>query len=243
MIAKQRNKKTEPGMEQLTTQSVGYYVDNQVFYNPFLAFLHAAHNTPNESVKFSCYDSAFKTIDWTVEPIESIRDLVDARTKQLAQRYDKIILAFSGGTDSITVYNSFVRQNIFIDEIIISYSSYTNAHPIANADWLLKNHPDKNTRITVLNRNDPQYYTKFKNENWVLENSGNLGYFNLSAPGAYFYRHCVDSWGNTNWAMIIGYEKPNIIRENNKWLAVHLDKVIKPSLSYPNLEYFFLSQH
>ena len=60
MIAKQRNKKTEPGMEQLTTQSVGYYVDNQVFYNPFLAFLHAAHNTPNESVKFSCYDSAFK---------------------------------------------------------------------------------------------------------------------------------------------------------------------------------------
>ena len=241
MIAKQRNKKTELGMEQLTTQSVGYYVDNQVFYNPFLAFLHAAHNTPNESVKFSCYDSAFKTIDWTVEPIESIRDLVDARTKQLAQRYDKIILAFSGGTDSITVYNSFVRQNIFIDEIIISYSSYTNAHPIANADWLLKNHPDKNTRITVLNRNDPQYYTKFKNENWVLENSGNLGYFNLSAPGAYFYRHCVDSWGNTNWAMIIGYEKPNIIRENNKWLAVHLDKVIKPSLSYPNLEYFFLT--
>lgn len=228
-------------MDKLTTQSVGYHVDKQVFYNPFLAFLHAAHNTPNETVKFICYDSVFKSLDWTVEPTESIRDLVDARTRQLAQRYDKIILAFSGGTDSITVYNSFVRQNIFIDEIIISYSSYTNAHPVANADWLLKNHPDKNTIITVLNRNDPQYYTKFKNENWVIENSGNLGYFNLSAPGAYFYRHCVDSWGNTNWAMVIGYEKPNIIRENNKWLAVHLDKVIKPSLSYSNLEYFFLT--
>lgn len=228
-------------MEKLTTQSVGYHVDNQVFYNPFLAFLHAAHNTPNETVKFVCYDSVFKNLDWTVEPTESIRELIDARTRQLAQRYDKIILAFSGGTDSITVYNSFVRQNIFIDEIIISYSSYTNAHPVANADWLLKNHPDKNTIITVLNRNDPQYYTKFKNESWVLENSGNLGYFNLSAPGAYFYRHCIDSWGNTNWAMVIGYEKPNIIRENNKWLAVHLDKVIKPSLSYSNLEYFFLT--
>jgi hypothetical protein len=240
--AKQKNKKkAEQGMEKLTTQSVGYHVDKQVFYNPFLAFLHAAHNTPNETVKFVCYDSVFTNLDWTVEPTESIRELIDARTRQLAQRYDKIILAFSGGTDSITVYNSFVRQNIFIDEIIISYSSYTNAHPVANVDWLLKNHPDKNTIITVLNRNDPQYYTKFKNENWVLENSGNLGYFNLSAPGAYFYRHCVDSWGNTNWAMIIGYEKPNIIRENNKWLAVHLDKVIKPSLSYSNLEYFFLT--
>ena len=228
-------------MEKLTTKSVGYHIDNQVFYNPFLAFLHAAHNTPNETVKFVCYDSVFKNLNWSVEPTESIRDLIDARTRQLSQRYDKIILAFSGGTDSITVYNSFVRQNIFIDEIIISYSSYNNAHPVANADWLLKNHPDKNTIITVLNRNDPQYYTKFKNENWVLENSGNLGYFNLSAPGAYFYRHCVDSWGNTNWAMVIGYEKPNIIRENNQWLAVHLDKVIKPSLSYPNLEYFFLT--
>ena len=228
-------------MEKLTTQSVGYRVGPQVFYNPFLAFLHAAHNTPNETVKFVCYDDVFQNLDWTVEPTESIRDLIDARTRQLAQSYDKIILAFSGGTDSITVYNSFVRQNIFIDEIIISYSSYTNAHPVANADWLLKNHPDKNTIITVLNRNDPQYYTKFKNESWVLENSGNLGYFNLSAPGAYFYRHCVDSWGNTNWAMVIGYEKPNIIRGNNQWLAVHLDKVIKPSLSYPNLEYFFLT--
>jgi len=228
-------------MENLTTQSVGYCVDNKIFYNPFLAFLHGAHNSPHDTPKFVCYDSIFKSLDWTVEPSESIRELIDARTRQLAQRYDKIILAFSGGTDSITVYNSFIRQNIFIDEIIISYSPYTEAHPVANADWLLKNHPDKLTRITVLNRNDPQYYTKFKNEDWVLENSGNLGYFNLSAPGAYFYRHCVDSWGNTNWAMIIGYEKPNIIRENNQWLAVHLDKVIKPSLSYPNLEYFFLT--
>jgi len=228
-------------MEELTSQSVGYRVDNKIFYNPFLAFLHGAHNSPHVSPQFVCYDSVFKKLDWTVEPPESIRELIDARTRQLAQRYDKIILAFSGGTDSITVYNSFIRQNIFIDEIIISYSPYTDAHPVANADWLLKNHPDKLTRITVLNRNDSQYYTKFKNEDWVLENSGNLGYFNLSAPGAYFYRHCVDSWGNTNWAMIIGYEKPNIIRENNQWLAVHLDKTIKPSLSYPNLEYFFLT--
>lgn len=228
-------------MEELTSQSVGYRVDNKIFYNPFLAFLHGAHNSPHVSPQFVCYDSVFKKLDWTVEPPESIRELIDARTRQLAQRYDKIILAFSGGTDSITVYNSFIRQNIFIDEIIISYSPYTEAHPVANADWLLKNHPDKLTRITVLNRNDSQYYTKFKNEDWVLENSGNLGYFNLSAPGAYFYRHCVDSWGNTNWAMIIGYEKPNIIRENNQWLAVHLDKTIKPSLSYPNLEYFFLT--
>lgn len=228
-------------MDALTTTSVGYQVDGKTFYNPFLAFLHGAHNTPNENPKFICYDSVFKDLDWTDEPAETVRELIDARTRQLAQKYEKIIISFSGGTDSVTVYNSFVRQNIFIDELIISYSPYTNAHPVENANWLIKNHPDKNTRITVLNRNDPQYYSKFNNESWVLENSGNLGYFNLSAPGAYFYRHCVDSWGNTNWAMIIGYEKPNIIRENNKWHAVHLDKVIKPSLSYTNLEYFFLT--
>ena len=228
-------------MDNLKTTDVGYNVDGRTFYNPFLAFLHGAHNTPHETPKFVCYDSVFKDLNWTVEPDESIRELIDTRTRQLAQRYDKIILAFSGGTDSITVYNSFVRQNIFIDEIIISYSPYTDAHPVANADWLVKNHPDKNTRITVLNRNDPKYYTKFESENWVLENQGNLGYFNLSAPGAYFYQHCCDNWGYTKWCMVIGYEKPNIIRENNQWLAVHLDKVIKPSLSYPNLEYFFLT--
>ena len=228
-------------MDKLKTTDVGYQVDGKTFYNPFLAFLHGAHNSPHDTPKFVCYDSVFKDLNWTVEPTETIRELIDARTRQLAQRYDKIILAFSGGTDSITVYNSFIRQNIFIDEIIISYSPYTDAHPVANADWLVKNHPDKNTQITVLNRNDPKYYTKFENESWVLENQGNLGYFNLSAPGAYFYQHCCDNWGHTKWCMVIGYEKPNIIRENNQWLAVHLDKVIKPSLSYPNLEYFFLT--
>lgn len=228
-------------MDKLKTTDVGYQVDGKTFYNPFLAFLHGAHNSPHDTPKFVCYDSVFKNLDWTVEPKETIRELIDTRTRQLAQRYDKIILAFSGGTDSITVYNSFVRQNIFIDEIIISYSPYTEAHPVATADWLIKNHQDKRTKITVLNRNDPKYYTLYKSQDWVLENQGNLGYFNLSAPGAYFYQHCNDQWGNTNWAMIIGYEKPNIIRENNKWVAVHLDKTIKPSLSYPNLEYFFLT--
>lgn len=228
-------------MEKLRTTDVGYQVNGKKFYNPFLAFIHGAHNSPHDTPKFVCYDNVFNTLDWTVEPKESIRELIDTRTRQLAQRYDKIILAFSGGTDSVTVYNSFVRQNILIDEIIISYSPYTEAHPVITADWLIKNHHDKRTKITVLNRNDPKYYTIFKNEGWVLENQGNLGYFNLSAPGSYFYQHCSDQWGNTNWAMIIGYEKPNIMREKNQWLAVKMDKVFKPSFSYPNLEYFFIT--
>ena len=227
--------------EENKKELVGYRIDGTTFYNPFLAFLHGAHNTPYENPKFVCYDSVFKDLDWTKEPTESVQELIDARTRQLAQRYEKIIIAFSGGTDSVTLYNSFVRQNIFIDELIISYSPYTEAHPVTTADWLIKNHPDKRTRITVLNRNDPQYYTKFDNESWVLENTGNLGYFNLSAPGSYFYQHCSDTWGNTNWCMIIGYEKPHILRENNQWLAVHLDKVVKPSFGYSNLEYFFLT--
>jgi len=227
--------------EKNKKDSVGYHIDGTTFYNPFLAFLHGAHNKPHDTPNFVCYDDVFKKLDWTQEPSESVRDLIDARTQQLSKTYQKIILAFSGGTDSITVYNSFIRQNIFIDEIIISYSPYTEAHPVANADWLIKNHPQAHTKITVLNRNDPKFYTLYTDDKWILENQGNLRYFNLSAPGPYFYQHCEDTWGNENWCMIVGYEKPHILRENNQWLAVHLDKVVQPSLSWPRVEFFFVS--
>jgi hypothetical protein len=228
--------------EENKKESMGYHIDGNTFYNPFLAFLHGAHNAPNEHPKFVCYDSVFKDLDWTKEPRESVRELIDARARQLAQRYEKIIICFSGGTDSVTLYNSFVRQNIFIDEVIIHYSRYTTgAHPVSVADWLIKNHPDKRTRITVLNKNDPRYYTKFDNDRWVLENQGSCNYFFLTSNSPYIYQHCSDTWGNTNWVTIFGYEKPHILRENNQWVAVHLDKVVKHGLGYSNLEYFYIT--
>jgi hypothetical protein len=220
---------------------IRYSIDGKDFYNPFLAFLHGAHHSPHETPIFAFHDEVFGKIDWTQEPAESLTELIDSRARQISQKYKRIVLAFSGGTDSITVYNSFVRQNIFIDEIIISFTPNSEAHSIKNVSWIMKNHNDKRTKITVLDRNQSEYYTLYDNKEWVLQNYGQFRRFELGAPGPYFYRHCHDSWGNENWCMVIGYEKPHILRDNNNWFAVHLDKVFHPGLYWPRLEFFFIT--
>ena len=220
---------------------IGYKINGKIFYNPFLAFLDGAHHSPHEIPKFFIHDDIFKNINWTKEPEESLRDLIDLRARIITQKYEKIILCFSGGTDSVTAYNSFMRQNIFIDEIIITFTPKSEAHSVKNISWLLKNHKDKRTKITVFNRNDPKFRSCFDNEEWVLQNHGQFrDVFELTVPGG-VYNHCNDSWGNKNWCMVIGYEKPHILREKNQWLAVHLDKVFAPGLNWPRIEFFFIT--
>lgn len=68
----------------------------------------------NESV-FNCYD-------WTQEPAESLSELYRQRAQQLRDQYDYIVLTYSGGADSTTVLNSFVNNDIKLDEVV----SYVN---------------------------------------------------------------------------------------------------------------------
>lgn len=64
----------------------------------------------NEAV-FSCYD-------WTREPTESITELYRRRAQQIRDRYEYVILMFSGGADSETVLRSFLDNDIKLDEVV-----------------------------------------------------------------------------------------------------------------------------
>jgi len=60
----------------------------------------------------------YDKFDWSKEPIESFQELCKLRAQQLRDSYDYIILYHSGGSDSTTVLNSFLRNKIPLDEII-----------------------------------------------------------------------------------------------------------------------------
>lgn len=68
----------------------------------------------------SKYGRTYDEVDWTKEPIESLSTLSYQRALQLRYKYSYIILYFSGGSDSTTVLNTFVNNNIPIDEIVIN---------------------------------------------------------------------------------------------------------------------------
>lgn len=96
-----------------------YRVGNQIFLNKFQAASEAYRS--NQEIYFNLYESAFDQADWTIEPAESWDTLLDLRAQQIASKKRPIILSFSGGTDSYTIYKVFERNNIHISAIFLRY--------------------------------------------------------------------------------------------------------------------------
>jgi hypothetical protein len=68
-------------------------------------------------------EAVFSSYDWTVEPGETLPELYRQRAQQIRDRYDYIILWWSGGADSETVLQTFLKNDILIDELA-TFSNY-----------------------------------------------------------------------------------------------------------------------
>jgi hypothetical protein len=80
------------------------------------------------------HDEVYSSYDWTKEPQSSLLDLYKRRAEQIRQKYDHVVVCYSGGADSHTVLNSFVNNNIHIDEILCYYGSVSAQDKWFNAE-------------------------------------------------------------------------------------------------------------
>ena len=67
-------------------------------------------------------DSVFDCYDWTVEPTESLQELYRQRAQLIRDRYDYVVLFYSGGADSTNILQTFLKNDIKLDEIAQFYS-------------------------------------------------------------------------------------------------------------------------
>jgi hypothetical protein len=104
----------------MNNDRLGYYrVGFKKFYNKTLALLEN-HRTGYE-VEWIFNDNVYDFIDWT-KPIEThLLDLYKQRAQQLRDKYDYLVLYFSGGADSTNILHAFVDNNIFLDEIVMQF--------------------------------------------------------------------------------------------------------------------------
>ena len=79
-------------------------------------------NKTGEQVEWHFNDEIFDHVNWQHEPESSLWDLYTIRAQQLREKYDYLVLMYSGGADSHNILNVFVRNNIHLDEI----AQYTN---------------------------------------------------------------------------------------------------------------------
>lgn len=102
-----------------------YQVGDFRTYSKFEAI--EQHAKTNKKFQWNFNDTVYASCDWTHEPEESLSELYRQRAQQLREQYDHLVLWFSGGADSTNILNSFINNNIKLDEVA-SFVNYEATH-------------------------------------------------------------------------------------------------------------------
>lgn len=96
-----------------------YQVRDFKSFSKYEAWQYAFNNQiPVSELYFNFNDDYTTTLDWQTEPTEDINSLYAKRAKQLREKYDYIVLVYSGGIDSHVALRSFLDNDIKVDEIL-----------------------------------------------------------------------------------------------------------------------------
>ena len=194
------------------------------------------------SAEFSCYD-------WSKEPSESLGELYKNRAQQIRDKYDYLVLFFSGGSDSSNILDVFVKNNIKLDEVASfwsydgdkSYDSHFSAEISKVAIPRMKKLSHIKHRLIDLSELMNQVFNKKEVLfNWIYFMSSHL------SPNNYVrshlrrlipeYKKLIDEGKSV--CFIWGAEKPKLDYINNKY-CVRFQDLIDNSVS-PYLQQFSL---
>lgn len=194
---------------------------------------HALEKCPNEqSIHFNFHDDIFSNYNWSERITDNIYNLYLKRALQLREKYDYLIIYYSGGIDSHCVLRTFIDNNIKLDGIIVSgsYSIDSKIETTCNKEQILvaqsylkKLKNEGKLRCPVYYLDTVEHHKNFKDENWVFNCGSNL------SPQIYTYNfYWQDPWiqnflmkGKTGF--IRGVDKPRVVLENGNWYGAFID--------------------
>ena len=111
-----------------------YRVHDLKFYSKFEAISCMEKTGVHLHWDFS--EEIYSSYNWKQEPKESLTELYRRRAQQLRDQYDHLVLFFSGGADSNNILNSFVNNDIRLDEVVsmVNYDATGNRLNNMNAE-------------------------------------------------------------------------------------------------------------
>lgn len=225
----------------------GYYkVGDCTFINKISAILEAerTHQFPY----FIFHDTEYQRHCWTQEPTESLETLYARRAWEIRNKYDYLVLHFSGGADCTNILETFIKNKIPLDEVFMrgplrssdkdikntsSKNMYAeiwfNAYPLAQ---LVKEKYMPDLKITVTDTTDfiIDYYKK--KPDWVGYNDGlPFTSFTPGTSGRADYDAINPEFqklteSGKRVGHIFGIEKPQLEYQNGSWSIKFLDKFL-----------------
>jgi hypothetical protein len=217
-----------------------YQVDNIKTLSKFEAYKFAGGNL--DKIKFIYNEDVMDHQDWTTEPVDDIYDLYAERARQLRGKYDYLVLLYSGGIDSHTVLESFLNNDIHLDEIC----TFTNTkienrsgkfnQEVFNAAIPFVETLDLNklkTKFRLFDISDlviNQYYDEFHFENHHLYNQGPGNSWSSAVRSHVLKSKIKDHLTLTEQGKTVcyiwGFDKPVLFFEDNKYSIRFVDNCI-----------------
>lgn len=208
------------------------------------------HNKTGIHPRWNFNDAIFSSYDWTQEPEESLAELYRQRAQQLREKYDYIVLFFSGGADSTNVLHSFLHNNIHINEIVSYHQmSVAGVNGWCEKEYLLAAKPavhraleiNPNIRFRELDIAEYtlDYYRKKHNRLEAMYHLNDLWsphHFGLSdlANGIADWQNLADSGKKV--CLLHGLDKPRVSCHENRYLMRFLDVLISSSIDVKILQ-------
>ena len=98
----------------------GYYrVGNKIFNHKIYALKEATRTGIDPTWHFN--EDCFNTFDWQTPLRVPLTELYAQRAQQLRDKYDYLILWWSGGADSTSMLQAFIHNNITLDEVFVGW--------------------------------------------------------------------------------------------------------------------------
>ena len=211
-----------------------YYVKNLAFDSKVDALIYASTCDKTTTVEWSFYDEVFSQIDWKVPVTETVSDLCKKRAIQLREKYDHLALSYSGGADSTNILQTFIKNNIRLDEIVMfnpeddkNQPHFWNETKLAAIPYLKKYLKDSKTKVRIINIMDSTK-TFLENKLDIDLNTSNWlspSYMYISSTIAHdkFWNSLYTK--NKKIAFIVGIDKPPLSIENNNFYCSFSDSV------------------
>jgi hypothetical protein len=222
-----------------------YQAGSKTFINKLEACLELNRIGGEHYVHWNFHEDVFSRALWTHEPPEDIEELYRLRALQLREQYDHLVLFFSGGADSTTILQSFIKNNIKIDEIIILGGFKAEEKIIDSLGW--DTAPGYYTRevkhISLPILKELQKTHKFKVTMWdwseevinVIDNDPDW-FWDVGtrfapdmAPRKTMhdrFRHNELEWRGKNVAFIYGIDKPRLFRDDTSVYFAFIDIMV-----------------